>query len=94
MSESTVLLDPTDESRAVQRLRTDRPQSLEGLTVGLLDISKPRGDVFLDELEKQISAKGISVKRYQKPAYTRVAPTDLYQQISTECDVAVEALAD
>lgn len=94
MSESTVLLDPTDESRTVQRTRTPRPESLEGLTIGLLDISKPRGDVFLDELEKQIKTMGINVNRYQKPAYTRVAPTELYQQISTECDVVVEALAD
>lgn len=94
MTDRTVLLDPTAEIDPEQRMRTPRPESLDTLTVGLLDISKPRGDVFLDALERHIQDRGISVKRYQKPAYTRVAPTELRQQISMECDVAVEALAD
>jgi len=94
MTDRTVLLDPTGESDPARRARTPRPESLEELTVGLLDISKPRGDIFLDELERQIQKRGINVKRYQKPTYTRVAPTELRQQISTECDVAIEALAD
>lgn len=94
MLDNTILLDPTGEQAPVQRARTIRPESLETLTVGLLDISKPRGDIFLDEIERQILSRGISVKRYQKPTYTRVAPTELRQQISTECDVVIEALAD
>ena len=44
----TTILDPTSERLVVERERLARPASLEGLTVGLLDISKPRGDVFLD----------------------------------------------
>ena len=47
----TVLLDPTSEQNPVSRERLTRPDRLAGLTVGLLDISKPRGDVFLDRLD-------------------------------------------
>ena len=36
----------------------DRPATLEGLTVGLLDISKPRGDIFLDQLESHLPSGG------------------------------------
>ena len=37
----TVVLDPTAELRPNKRERVARPESLNGLTVGLLDISKP-----------------------------------------------------
>ncbi|MFZ9398717.1 MAG: UGSC family (seleno)protein, partial [Ilumatobacteraceae bacterium] len=46
----TTLLDPTNERRVQTMERVGRPESLRGLVVGLLDISKPRGDVFLDRL--------------------------------------------
>ncbi|MGA1162384.1 MAG: UGSC family (seleno)protein, partial [Ilumatobacteraceae bacterium] len=46
----TTLLDPTNEKRALNMERVGRPESLSGLNVGLLDISKARGDVFLDRL--------------------------------------------
>ena len=43
-----ILLDPTSERAPGQRARLPRLESLDGKTVGLLDISKPRGDLFLD----------------------------------------------
>ena len=43
-----ILLDPTGERRPARRERLPRLPSLDGRTVGLLDISKPRGDLFLD----------------------------------------------
>jgi len=94
MSEKRVLLDPTAECSPEGREPLARPTSLEGLTIGLLDISKPRGDVFLNELESMLTDRGLAVKRYKKPTFSRVAPTDLKQQISTECNVVIEALAD
>jgi hypothetical protein len=76
------------------RERLDRPRSLEGLTVGLLDISKPRGNVFLDRLEERLTADGVRVLRFAKPTFTKPAPVDLRHEISTQCDVVIEALAD
>ena len=89
-----ILFDPTNERAPANRARMTRPDSLDGLTVGLLDISKPRGDIFLNRLESQLHERGLNVKRYKKPTYTRVAPTELKQQISSECDLVIEALAD
>lgn len=94
MSESTVLLDPTSEMEAASRARLPRPTSLDGLTVALLDISKPRGDVFLDQIEKRLDERGIAVKRYRKPTVIRPAPVEIQQAIATECDIMFEGLAD
>ena len=89
-----VVLDPTSERSPAARARVARLPSLAGRTVGLLDISKPRGNVFLDHLESLLVARGLTVKRYRKPTFTKPAPVDLRQQIAVQCDAAVEALAD
>lgn len=91
---STTLLDPTGELNPVEIPKSMRPESLAGLTVGLLDISKPRGDVFLDQLEGHLNALDAKVVRYTKPTFAKPAPVDLRHQISTECDAVIEALAD
>jgi hypothetical protein len=89
-----VLLDPTGERAPLTRARAQRPESLAGLTVGLLDIAKPRGDVFLDRLEQHLTEHGATVARYRKPTFTKPAPVDLRHEIATNCDVVIEALAD
>ena len=94
MTEKRILLDPTAERAPETRERLPRPVSLEGLTVGLLDISKARGNVFLDQVDALLQARGLAIKRYQKPTFTRVAPTALKQAIAQECHVVIEALAD
>lgn len=91
---STVILDPTGERRLAEMSRCDRPPTLAGLTVGLLDISKPRGDVFLDRLEQHLVEIGASVKRFRKPTFTKPAPVDLRHEIASQCQVVIEALAD
>lgn len=90
----TTLLDPTAELTPATRARLPRPALLAGLTIGLLDISKARGDVFLDQLELRLREQGLQTKRYRKPTYARVAPVALRQQIASECDLVIEALAD
>ena len=94
MTQQTLLLDPTAERAPSARARLARPASLAGATVGLLDISKARGNVFLDRVDERLAEMGIAVKRYKKPTFTRVAPTLLKQQIAGECQVVVEGLAD
>jgi hypothetical protein len=93
MNEST-LLDPTAELQPVAKQLLPRLHALKGMTVGLLDISKPRGREFLDEVEKQLLELGATIKRYTKPTFTRVAPRELTQKISVECDAVIEGLAD
>lgn len=90
----TTLLDPTGERSAGTRERAARPASLDGLTIGLLDITKARGDVFLDRIAEVLTERGHTVVRYAKPTFTKPAPVDLRHEISTKCDVVIEALAD
>lgn len=91
---NTILMDPTSELSPEVREPLPRPTSLEGLTVGLLDISKARGNIFIDRIEDLMIQRGISTRRYKKPTFTRIAPVALKQQIATECDLVVESLAD
>ncbi len=88
------LLDPTHEATPARRERRPRPASLKGQTVGLLDISKWGGSYFLDRIEEKLREDGAEVKRYAKPTFTRVAPVDLKQLITSQCTLAIEALAD
>lgn len=90
----TTVLDPTAELAPASRPLLPRPASLDGMVVGLLDISKPGGDVFLDRIEAQLRRRGRVVRRFAKPTYTKPAPIDLRQEIAVHCDVVIEALAD
>ena len=90
----TTVLDPTSEQARAAQHRATRPESLAGLTVGLLDISKPRGNVFLDRVSERLTGLGATVNRYTKPAFTKPAPVDLRHEIATECAAVIEALAD
>ena len=94
MTETVTVLDPTAETTPGPRSLNPRPVGLEGLTVGLLDINKPRGDVFLDRLEERLTWQGALVRRYTKPTFTKPAPADLRHEIATHCHAVIEALAD
>jgi hypothetical protein len=94
VSVARVVLDPTSEIEASGRARLDRPASLDGLTVALLDIGKARGDVFLNRLDGLLQERGLRTLRFSKPTFTKPAPIDLRQEIATQCDVVIEALAD
>ena len=89
-----ILLDPTGERSVPHREPLPRPASLHGQVIGLLDISKPRGDVFLNRLEELLTEAGAAVRRYRKPTFTKPAPVDLRHEIATQCTLVIEALAD
>lgn len=89
-----ILLDPTAELGAAAREPLARPDSLDGLTIGLLDISKAKGDIYLDRIDSHFKARGLKTARFKKPTFTRPAPLELLQEIAQTCDVVVEGLAD
>ena len=90
----TTLRDPTSERTPGTRARAPRPATLDGMTIGLLDITKARGDGLPDRLEDCLQAEGVATRRYRKPTFAKPAPVDLRHEISTECEVVIEALAD
>jgi hypothetical protein len=94
MMKKQILLDPSTEQSPPWRERAPRLSAPQGRMIALLDISKARGDIFLDRIEQKLVHKGLTVKRYQKPTFARVAPLELKQDISAECHAVIEALAD
>jgi hypothetical protein len=88
------VLDPTAEREPGGRPLANRLPAGEGARIALLDIRKPRGDVFLDELERLLRKRGHDVQRTAKPTFTKPAPADVRREIAARCDAVIEALAD
>ena len=92
---AVTILDPTSEHAPTGRpLSTRRLQPGTAATIALLDIRKPRGDIFLDELERLLTNNGHTIIRTTKPTFTKPAPQDLRAEIAQNCDAVIEALAD
>jgi len=91
----TQIIDPTDERVPIRRSLSRRPEAITG-TVALLDISKPRGNVLIDQIEARLAERlpGVTLKRYKKPTFTKPAPDELRRSIVGEVDFVIEALAD
>ena len=86
---------PLDERSADRLSPALRLDSLEGKTLALLDISKPRGKEFLDRLEEILKERyGVAeIIREIKPTYTKPAPGALLERLGF-VDGVIEALAD
>jgi hypothetical protein len=90
----TTLLNPTGEHEVVARKKAEKPVTLDGITVGVLDIGKLRGDVFLDRVAERLGERGVAVKRYAKPGPSRPAIIETRQRMMAETQVAIIGLAD
>jgi hypothetical protein len=88
-------ISPFDERVREPVAPAPRPGSLSEVTVGLLDISKPKGDVFLDRIERALRAShGVTeVVRLRKPTFARPAPADVLSE-AERCGAVLVALAD
>jgi hypothetical protein len=87
-------VSPFDERRRVHEPLALRPSSLEGAHVALLDISKRRGDQFLDRIEELLQARGAQTFRLVKEIFSKPAGPEIVRRIADRGDLAVEGLAD
>ena len=89
------IVDPTDERVPIRRSLAKRSGQISG-SVALLDISKPRGDVLINQIAARLREEmpGVEIRRYRKPTFTKPAPEELRRQIAKESDFVIEALAD
>ena len=93
----TTLVNPLDETSRVKSTPAPRLNSLAGKRIGLLDISKPGGSVFLDHLESLLKERFAvaEIVRVMKPTFTKPAPEAVIQKLlDAKCDAVIEALAD
>jgi hypothetical protein len=91
------LVNPLDETPRLHSTPAMRLSSLTGKTIGLLDISKPGGNVFLDHVEQLLKQRyGVAqVIRAMKPTFTKPAPDAVIAKfLDAKCDAVIEALAD
>lgn len=89
------LIHPGNETVAKATAPPARLASLQGKKIGLLDISKPGGNLFLDRLEQILRSEygAAEVVRARKPTFAKVAPDPVIEQLRGT-DAVVEALAD
>jgi hypothetical protein len=91
----STILDPTNERQPIRRKLASRQDKIVG-RLALLDISKPRGSILIDELESLLAKEipNLTINRYAKPTFAKPAPDALREKILSENDFVVEALAD
>ncbi len=94
---SITLVNPLDEAPRVRSKPATRLDSMSGKTIGLLDISKTGGSIFLDHLEQLLKQRyGVAeIVRAMKPTFTKPVPDAVIERLlQTKCDAVIEALAD
>jgi len=97
MATQELLLDPTGmEDGALNSTLSPRPVSLRGLTVGLLDNTKPNATMLLNEIARELQDHhGAGEARlYTKDYFGTPASEELLSQIADECDVVITAVGD
>ena len=98
MSTRERLLDPTgDSERDTNRtLAQPRPQSLRGLTVGLLDNTKPNGITILEAVGRElVQHYGVrEVRMFQKSYFGTPVEESVINQMLHNCDFAVAGIGD
>ena len=89
------LLNPMNETAVSVGAPPARLHTLQGKTIGLLDISKTGGNLFLDRLEHLLRSQVqvANVVRTAKPTFAKPAPAAIIEQLRS-VDAVVEALAD
>lgn len=97
MAAYDLLLDPTgSDEREQDGTLAPRPVSLAGLTVGLLDNTKPNATLLLEEIARELRDRhGVGeTKLYTKEYFGTPAADTLIAEIAAECDVVVSAVGD
>jgi hypothetical protein len=87
-------VSPLDERTLQATPLAPRPDALVGHRIVLLDISKNRGDEFLDRMQVLLEARGATVSRDAKALFSRAASDEVIERVAIHGDLCVEGLAD
>jgi hypothetical protein len=90
------IVDPIGTSAASVGALAGRPRSLEGVTIALLDNSKPNAGVLLERVGALLAARGgaRAVKAWSKPGSSVGATAAVLEEIAATARVALTASAD
>ena len=94
--ETVHLLNPLAQGDISTKYLAPRLDTLNGKTMGLLNIGKNGSDAFLQRVEELMreAFDVADVVHIDKPTFTRPAPEELIEQLANRCDYVVEGLAD
>jgi hypothetical protein len=89
------LLNPLGFGAKESKALAPRLTTLQGKTIGLLDIGFPNGNLFLDRLEELLKERcGVAeVVRRAKPSPARPAKKEVREELVSQCDAVIEALS-
>ncbi len=87
-------VSPFDDRRRPAEPLAPRRAALDGASVALIDITKRRGDEFLDRVEARLREHGAETFRMAKEIFSKPAAPELIRRIANRGDLAVEGLAD
>ena len=87
-------VSPFDERRRAAEPLAPRRRTLDGATVALLDITKNRGEEYLDRVEHLLRERGAETFRLAKQIFSKPAEPEIIRRIANRGDLAVEGLAD
>jgi len=93
---ANVIVDPRGNSEPKEWRPAPRDGTLKKV-IGLMDISKPKGDQVLNRIEERLKERygdGVEFRRYRKDTFSRRASRELIDQMSRECNHVIGALAD
>ena len=91
-----IVLDPTNEPVRTGFQKARRPESLKGLTLGLIDNGKKNSDYIVkkigDRLREQYGLGGDIIVR--KPSPSHAVPGDAAENLAERVDVVVAGIGD
>ena len=92
-TEGVEILDPTIRVAGAV-MPAPRLTTLRGKRVGFLDNSKEKADLFLGELAERLAERSTpsEVIHRRKPAYSRVAPPAIIEELRQTCDCVITAM--
>jgi hypothetical protein len=95
-TEVVTVLHPAAEDVAETQRLAPRLARLQGTTVGLIDNHKRNANVYLEELGRLLQeAYGVTrVVTYRKISQSLPTPDEVLDQLASECDAIIHAVAD
>ncbi len=89
-------LDPSADPVDAEASMSDRPGSLEGVTVGLLDNGKTNAEVLLGHIAEELS-EGYSALEFEflgKPSPFKPAPEDRIRDVAVTYGAVITGVGD
>lgn len=94
-TEQTTVLKPTAPPKIGHDPLAPRPETLNGIKLGLLDNTKVNADIFLERIEERLRQdfEIAEVVRRTKPTASRGMPEHI-REVMEACQVVVNAFGD